>query len=108
MEAKEPPKDVVIISSDVIPKDQDVVISWKSNNPRILGYEICVGTVAGQWDQLDSQFGKDVRSIKLPELSPDITSLFIEFSYTISSETTDHHESSICVMLHEALKISRV
>jgi hypothetical protein len=102
-------KDVSLTNSTVIPKDQDVMISWKTNNPKILSYEICVGTVAGRWDQLISQLGKDVRAIKLPDLSPDITSLFVEFSYRVPSEImTDHHESSECVVLYEALEISRV
>ena len=108
MEHKEPNEDVSLTSSTVIPKCQDVVISWKTNNPEILGYEICVGTVAGKWDQLISQIGKDVRAIKLPDLSPDITKLFVEFSYTVPSNTTNHHESSETVLLYEAWEISRV
>jgi hypothetical protein len=108
VESKEPNNDVSLTSSTVIPKGQDVLISWKTNNPEILGYEICVGTVAGRWDQLVSQLGKDVRAIKLPDLSPDITKLFIEFCYSIPSNTTHHHESSETVLLHEAWEISRV
>ncbi|MDC8450239.1 MAG: hypothetical protein LV473_18065 [Nitrospira sp.] len=114
METKEPIpiRDICLTSPAVISKDQDVVVSWKTSNQEILGYEICVGTAAGQWDQLICQVGKDVRAIKLPGLSPDITQLFVEFSYTINSEIPSeamhHHESSESVVLHEAWEISRV
>jgi hypothetical protein len=111
-EAMKPKADVFITSPAVIPKDQDVVISWKTDNQEILGFEVCVGRSPGLWDQLDSHLGKDVGAIKLPGLQPDITRLFVEFSYTIpskvASDTMHHHESSESVLLHEAWEISRV
>lgn len=118
MESKipNPIEDVSLTSPNVIPKDQDVLISWKSINQEILGYEICVGTVAGVWDVCHCEVGKDVREIKLPGLPYNLTPLFVEFSYTIPAETvhsipshTMHdHESSESVLVHEAWEISRV
>lgn len=114
VEIKEPNtvKDVYLTSAAVVPKDQDVVVSWKTDNQNILGFEVCVGTSPGLWNQLNSRLGKDVRAIKLPGLSPDITMLFVEFSYIVPSEvpseTMHHHESSESVLLHEAWEISRV
>ena len=97
-----------ITSPAVIPMDQDVVVSWKTSDQQILGFEICIGTSQGKWDQFSARIGKDVRAIKLPELSPDIKSLFVEFSYIIPSESTLHHKDFESVVLHEAWKISRV
>ena len=98
-----------ITSPAVIPMDQDVVLSWKTSNQEIQCYEICIGASPGIWDQFSARIGKNVRAIKLPELSPDIKSLFVEFSYIIPSESTSsHHEDFESVVLHEAWKISRV
>ena len=69
-----------------------------------------VGTVAGQWDVYSGRLGKDLREIRLPGIPQNMTLLFVEFGYFVSSSVTMHgHDSTENVLLNEKpLVISRV
>jgi len=101
---------VLITSPTTIPKNQDVAIAWKTDNARILGFEVRIGTVAGRWDIFTSRIGKDLREIRLPCLPQDLTTLYVEFGYIVPSIATMHgHASTENVLLTEnPLKITRV
>jgi hypothetical protein len=101
---------VHITSSTTLPKNQDVVISWKTDNQEILGYEIRIGAEAGRWDILNSRLGRELREIKLPGLPDHLTSLYVEFGYIVPSHSMDSdHETTENVLLSETpFKISRV
>lgn len=69
-----------------------------------------VGTVAGQWDVYSGRLGKDLREITLPGLPQNMTPLFVEFGYVVSSSATMHaHDSTENVLLNEEpFQITRV
>lgn len=97
--------DVVITSADCQPKNQDVVISWKVENPEIVAFEIRIGTQKGYWDILNSRLGKDLREIKLPGLPETLTPLYVEFGYTIpSGSMMEEHDGYANVLLSEEPK----
>jgi hypothetical protein len=100
---------VVITSSTTIPKNQDVVIEWKTDDPYILGFEIRIGRIAGQWDVISRKLGKDLREIRLSAPPQDMTPLFVEFGYIISSDATkqDHESTENVLLSEEPLVISR-
>jgi len=69
-----------------------------------------VGTVAGQWDVYSGRLGKDLREIRLPGIPQNMTLLFVEFGYIVSSSVTMHgHDSTEHVLLNqEPFQITRV
>ncbi len=90
-------EDVCIKCSATISKDQEVIISWETNNPEIMGFEISIGTAVGKWDLFTGQFRKDFREVRLPGLSHDLESLYVEFRYIVPylhSENEPVHASS--------------
>jgi len=101
---------VSITSPTTIPKNQDIVIAWKTNDADILGFEVRIGTVAGQWDVFSGRLGKDLRETRLSALPQNKTPLFVEFGYTVSSSATvQGHESTENVLLNEEpFQITRV
>lgn len=102
--------DVVITSPCSLPKNQDVVISWKTDNQEILAFEIRIGTEPGRWDILNSRLGRDLREVKLPGLPESMTPLYMEFGYVVpsSSMMTGHESSENVLLSEEPLKITRV
>jgi hypothetical protein len=101
---------VSITSPTTIPKNQDVVIAWKTDDADILGFEIRIGTVAGQWDVFSGRLGKDLRETRLPALPQNMTPLFVEFGYIVSSSAMNQgHASTENVLLNEEpMEITRV
>lgn len=69
-------------------------ISPLQSSEHILGFEIRIGPVAGQWDVFNAQLGKDLREIRLPGLPHSMTPLFVEFGYIVSSSATMHGDES--------------
>jgi hypothetical protein len=89
-------EDVHIKCSATVLKDQEVIISWETDNPAIMGFEISLGTAIGGWDLFSGQFGKDLREVRLPGLSHDLEPLYVEFRYIVPylhSENEPVHES---------------
>lgn len=109
------PEDVSVTCPSTIPKGQDVVISWQTYNTEILGFQISIGTTSGLSDLFTGQFGKNVRAVSLPDLPSDITTLYIEFSYTVpyapSLEDAKiqglHDNSEIRLLWEEPLQVTR-
>lgn len=102
--------DVVITSPTSLPKNQDVVVSWKANNPDIVGFEIRIGTGDGRWDILNCRLGKDLREVRLPGLPETLTPLYMEFGYIVpsSSMMTGHESYANALLSEEPLKFTRV
>lgn len=101
---------VFITSPTTIPKNQDIVISWKTDSQEILGYEIHIGTEAGQWDVLSSRLRKDLREIRLPDLPQYMTPLYVEFGYLVPSDEMilGHDHSENVLLCEEPLELTRI
>jgi hypothetical protein len=68
--------------------------SEHKSSEHILGFEIRIGAVAGQWDVFNGRLGNDLREIRLPGLPHRLTPLFVEFGYIVSSSATMHGDES--------------
>ncbi len=101
---------VFITSPTTIPKNQDLVISWKTDDQGILGYEIRIGTTPGQWDIFSSRLRTDLREIRLPGLPQHMTPLYVEFGYIVPLDAMplDHEHSENVLLCEEPLVITRI